>query len=77
MLHAVTPSMSMVSSQPPTSKGADSSAGTDEGGPAQSDMDEYVVGLRSRNISSTLRKLYLWEKKLYNEVKVWVCFRSC
>ncbi|KAG6651517.1 protein ALTERED PHOSPHATE STARVATION RESPONSE 1-like [Carya illinoinensis] len=69
MLHAVTPSMSMVSSQPPTSKGADSSAGTDEGGPAQSDMDEYVVGLRSRNISSTLRKLYLWEKKLYNEVK--------
>ncbi|KAF5443723.1 hypothetical protein F2P56_036258 [Juglans regia] len=68
-LHAVTPSMSMVSSQPPTSKGADSSAGTDKGGPAQLDMDEDVVGLRSRNISSTLQKLYLWEKKLYNEVK--------
>ncbi|XP_047313399.1 protein ALTERED PHOSPHATE STARVATION RESPONSE 1-like isoform X2 [Impatiens glandulifera] len=31
------------------------------------DMDE-VLG--SGNLSSTLHKLYLWEKKLYNEVKV-------
>ncbi|KAL6561021.1 hypothetical protein OROGR_003811 [Orobanche gracilis] len=28
------------------------------------------VGLRSKNLSSTLHKLYLWETKLYEEVKV-------
>ena len=27
------------------------------------------------NLSSTLEKLYAWEKKLYKEVKVWIwCF---
>lgn len=67
MLHVVSPSMSLVSSQPSTSKGAESSSADKA---AQLDMDEDVVGLRSRNLSSTLQKLYLWEKKLYNEVKV-------
>lgn len=66
MLHVVTPSLSVVSSQPSTSKQAESSSSTN---PAQLDFDEDVA-LRSRNLSSTLHKLYLWEKKLYNEVKV-------
>lgn len=30
--------------------------------------------LNSGNISSTLDKLYAWEKKLYKEVKVWISF---
>lgn len=66
MLHVVTPSLSVVSSQPSTSKQAESSSSTT---PAPLDFDEDVA-LRSRNLSSTLHKLYLWEKKLYNEVKV-------
>ena len=33
------------------------------------DLDEDVQ-LRSVNLSATLQKLYLWEKKLYEEVKV-------
>ncbi|CAI9756448.1 unnamed protein product [Fraxinus pennsylvanica] len=38
---------------------------------ADPNMDvEQIVGSGSRNISSTLHKLYLWEKKLYEEVKV-------
>lgn len=32
--------------------------------------DHDAVGLTSGNISSTLEKLCMWEKKLYNEVKV-------
>lgn len=71
MLHVVTPSISTVSSQPSTSKGAESSSASNKpGGRAQLDVDEDVVGLGSTNLSSTLQKLYLWEKKLYNEVKV-------
>ncbi|KAK9987586.1 hypothetical protein SO802_027825 [Lithocarpus litseifolius] len=66
MLHVVTPSASVVSSHPSTSKGAEPSASA---GLAQLDADEDVVMLGSRNLSSTLQKLYLWEKKLYNEVK--------
>ncbi|XP_022985552.1 nitrate regulatory gene2 protein-like [Cucurbita maxima] len=27
------------------------------------------IGMRSGNLSATLKKLYMWEKKLYNEVK--------
>lgn len=30
--------------------------------------------MRSGNLSSTLKKLYMWEKKLYHEVKVRVFF---
>lgn len=67
MLHVVTPSLSV--SQPSTSKGAESSSSADKAGPAQLDFEEELR-TRSRNLSSTLHKLYLWEKKLYNEVKV-------
>ena len=68
MLHVVTPAVSIVSSHPSTSKGgAEPSASA---GLAQVDADEDVVTFGSRNLSSTLQKLYLWEKKLYNEVKV-------
>jgi len=68
ILHVVTPSASVVSSHPSTSKGgAEPSASA---GLAQVDADEDVVTFGSRNLSSTLQKLYLWEKKLYNEVKV-------
>jgi hypothetical protein len=28
--------------------------------------------MKAGNLSSTLDKLYAWEKKLYKEVKVWV-----
>ncbi|KAL4616453.1 hypothetical protein ACB092_07G200000 [Castanea dentata] len=66
MLHVVTPSVSVVSSHPSTSKGAEPSASA---GLPQRDADEDVVTFGSRNLSSTLQKLYLWEKKLYNEVK--------
>ncbi|KAK4437569.1 protein ROLLING AND ERECT LEAF 2 [Sesamum alatum] len=52
-----------MSSQPSSSKSSD---GAD---PALLDDDQEVL-LRSRNLSSTLHKLYLWEKKLYEEVKV-------
>jgi hypothetical protein len=34
---------------------------------------EKVMG--GRSLSLTLQKLYIWEKKLYDEVKV--CARSC
>ncbi|XP_073128202.1 uncharacterized protein [Henckelia pumila] len=54
MLH-----LPMVSSQPSTSNMTD---------PAFLDADQEVE-TRSRNLSSTLHKLYLWEKKLYEEVK--------
>lgn len=67
MLHAVTPPASVVSSQPSTSTGAETSASA-----VSLDVDEDPVGLGFRNLSSTLQKLYLWEKKLYAEVKV--CF---
>ena len=42
------------------------------------DLDEDVQ-LRSVNLSATLQKLYLWEKKLYEEVKVYqiVFAQSC
>ncbi|KAI3446329.1 hypothetical protein Pfo_002994 [Paulownia fortunei] len=53
----------MVSSQPSTSKSSDSAD------PALVGLNQEVE-LRSKNLSSTLHKLYLWEKKLYEEVKV-------
>ncbi|KAI7979021.1 Nitrate regulatory gene2 protein [Camellia lanceoleosa] len=55
MLHVITPS-----SQPSTSTTTQSSS---------IEIDEDV-GMSSSNLSSTLQKLYLWEKKLYEEVKV-------
>ncbi|XAR73045.1 hypothetical protein NMG60_11019897 [Bertholletia excelsa] len=62
MLHVITPPLPVVSSQPSTSK----DAGAD---PVPLDTDEEV-GTRHRNLSSILHQLYLWEKKLYEEVKV-------
>lgn len=67
--------MSLVSSQPSTSKSAEPSA-SEIAGPAQLGFDEEMM-MRSKNLSSTLAKLYLWEKKLYNEVKVCCFLRSC
>lgn len=64
MLHAIAPSLSVVSSQPSTSKGADN-----ENADSTSMDAEGELNLKSRNLSSTLQKLYLWEKKLYEEVK--------
>lgn len=43
--------------------------GTGEADYACLGFDEEV-GMSSRNLSSTLKKLVLWEKKLYDEVKV-------
>ncbi|KAL3624351.1 hypothetical protein CASFOL_033167 [Castilleja foliolosa] len=54
----------MVSSQPSTSSKSSESAD-----PELVDINQELE-LRSKNLSSTLHKLYLWEKKLYEEVKV-------
>lgn len=59
--------LSLVSSQPSTSNSVEASSS--EAGPAQLGFDEELM-MRSKNLSSTLHKLHLWEKKLYNEVKV-------
>ncbi|VVA99365.1 unnamed protein product [Arabis nemorensis] len=67
MQHGVTPSLSTVSSsQPSTSKKAEASSSAPA--PTYADI-EAELALRSRNLSSTLHKLHLWEKKLYDEVK--------
>jgi hypothetical protein len=36
-------------------------------------LDVGVIGkmVDTRSLSSALEKLYFWERKLYNEVKVW------
>ncbi|XWS40269.1 hypothetical protein CRYUN_Cryun18bG0126200 [Craigia yunnanensis] len=67
MLHVVTP-LSVVSSQPSTSKTAESSSSTDNTDPAFLDFNEELAR-KPKSLSSSLQKLYLWEKKLYNEVK--------
>lgn len=59
MLNAIAPSLSIVSSE----------ASTSESAPSLNYDD--TVGLSSTNLSSTLQKLLLWEKKLYEEVKVY------
>ncbi|XP_068324407.1 protein ALTERED PHOSPHATE STARVATION RESPONSE 1-like [Pyrus communis] len=64
--HVSSKMMSLVSSQPSTSAEPSTSAGV--AAPAPLGFDEELM-LRSKNLSSTLHKLYLWEKKLYNEVK--------
>lgn len=72
MLHAISPSVAaLVSSQPATSKNAESSASAVKADPMELEFDGGA-GMRSGNLSSTLQKLHLWEKKLYDEVKV--CF---
>ncbi|KAG9131394.1 hypothetical protein Leryth_019643 [Lithospermum erythrorhizon] len=59
MLHAITPSL------PSTSRSAE----VEKADPASLDVDQEL-GFRSKSLSSLLHKLYLWEKKLYEEVKV-------
>ncbi|KFK40096.1 hypothetical protein AALP_AA3G329900 [Arabis alpina] len=67
LMHGVTPPVSVVSSpQPSTSKKGEASSSTSA--PTYADI-EAELALRSRNLSSTLHKLHLWEKKLYVEVK--------
>ncbi|CAK7329377.1 unnamed protein product [Dovyalis caffra] len=61
MLQGVAPPLSVLSSQPSTS-------GSAEAGLPSLEIDEELM-MRSKNLSSTLHKLYLWEKKLYQEVK--------
>lgn len=41
---------------------------------SSADNDEIV---NSQNLSSTIRKLCMWEKKLYDEVKVWSRLLFC
>ncbi|ESW14555.1 hypothetical protein PHAVU_008G291200 [Phaseolus vulgaris] len=60
MLQVVSPSLSLISSLPSTSKDAESASNTG--------LDVDLTS-GARNLSSTLHKLLLWEKKLYNEVK--------
>ncbi|GLT96877.1 hypothetical protein SLE2022_144700 [Rubroshorea leprosula] len=68
MLHVVTPSLSVVSSQPSISKAAGPSSSPGDASPSVLDFPEDITK-GPKNLSSTLHKLYLWEKKLYNEVK--------
>lgn len=68
MLHVFTPSLPLVSSQPSTSINAEPSS-IANADPAYLENDDDVV-VRSGNLSSTLQKLFLWEKKLFEEVKV-------
>lgn len=65
MLHAITPNSLSIVSQPSTSK----NAAIESADPAILDVEGDIIS-RSRNISSTLQKLYLWEKKLFEEIKV-------
>ncbi|KAF7841605.1 nitrate regulatory gene2 protein-like [Senna tora] len=69
--YQVAPSLSMVS-QPSAFKSAKTTSTLITGGPANLDFDEDLLA-RSRNLSSILYKLHLWEKKLYNEVKMILC----
>ncbi|GMI88002.1 hypothetical protein like AT4G35240 [Hibiscus trionum] len=68
MLHVVTPSVSLVSSQPSTSKTDETSSSADNTDPVFLELNEELAR-KQKNLSSTLQKLHLWEKKLYNEVK--------
>ncbi|KAK8488030.1 hypothetical protein V6N11_021084 [Hibiscus sabdariffa] len=67
MLPVVSP-LSVVKSQPSTSKTGESFSSADNTDPTFLDFNEELAR-KPKNISSTLQKLYLWEKKLYNEVK--------
>ncbi|KAA3460888.1 DUF632 domain-containing protein/DUF630 domain-containing protein [Gossypium australe] len=68
ILHVVTPSLSVVPSQPSTSQTGESSSSADNTDPAFLDINEEMAR-KTKNLSATLQKLHLWEKKLYNEVK--------
>ncbi|CAH2076695.1 unnamed protein product [Thlaspi arvense] len=61
LLHGVTHSL-------PSTSGGSSSSAAAAAPPTYADIEEELAS-RSRNLSSTLHKLHLWEKKLYHEVK--------
>lgn len=63
MLNVINPSLLMVSSHSSIEK-VDS---------IYLDLNEDM-GMSSGNLSSTLKKLHMWEMKLYDEVKV--CFKA-
>lgn len=68
MLDTIASPLSVVSLQPFTSKGSKSSLSTEKDGSVSLDIDDDM-GMKSQNLSSTLEKLFIWEKKLYEEVK--------
>ncbi|GMH17160.1 hypothetical protein Nepgr_019001 [Nepenthes gracilis] len=59
--------LSMSSSHPPSALSAPSSSGAAKGDTAH--FGDYENGSTPCSLSSTLEKLYEWEKKLYKEVK--------
>lgn len=68
MFHGIKPSLPVASSHSSTSEnGKSSSIDKDHSGYLEID-EEVVIG--SGNLSSTLQKLHLWEKKLYDEIMV-------
>ncbi|KAF3796709.1 hypothetical protein EJ110_NYTH00941 [Nymphaea thermarum] len=69
MLGAIAPPL-ILSSQPSTSKSrtAELPSSAEESSPALLDFED-VTWLRTRKLSTTLEKLYMWEKKLFEEVK--------
>lgn len=68
MLNVIAP-LSVASSQPSSTSKSAGSSSIEMADPAYLDIDGDA-GMGSENLSSTLKKLYLWEKKLYEEVKV-------
>ncbi|KAK9129280.1 hypothetical protein Sjap_009767 [Stephania japonica] len=68
VLHSITPSVPVVSSLPSPSKGGDPSSSAEKAGSALLEFDNGIGG-NSKSLTSTLQRLYIWEKKLYEEVK--------
>ena len=62
----------MFSSQPPTRSSVRISKRTMKMAKAYFGESVKDFNMKPGNLSSTLDKLYAWEKKLYKEVKVWV-----
>ncbi|RZC67343.1 hypothetical protein C5167_011029 [Papaver somniferum] len=70
MLHSITPSLSVVSALPSTSRRAQSPSSTEKSASDVLDFEEdRGTSSTPIKLSSTLQKLYMWEKKLYAEVK--------
>ncbi|XP_058089896.1 protein ROLLING AND ERECT LEAF 2-like [Magnolia sinica] len=68
MLDAVAPP-ALTSSRPLTKQSKRSAANSPKMAKARDGDFEKAAGMKSGNLSSTLEKLYAWEKKLYKEVK--------
>lgn len=61
----------LVSSHPPTRPSVQISSRATKMAKAYSEEPGNDFDMKARNLSSTLEKIYAWEKKLYKEVKVW------